>query len=91
MKETLFSMESRKSQGLDGLPPLFYKHYWSIIQKEVTAAVRNFFVSGQLLKQYNHTFIALITKIEGANTINQFMPISLCNVIYIYKRLYPKS
>uniref|UniRef100_A0A2N9IC90 Reverse transcriptase domain-containing protein n=1 Tax=Fagus sylvatica TaxID=28930 RepID=A0A2N9IC90_FAGSY len=45
IKDSLFSMESLKSPGPDGLPPLFYKHYWSIVKKDVIAAVQNFFTS----------------------------------------------
>uniref|UniRef100_A0A2N9IDR3 Reverse transcriptase domain-containing protein n=1 Tax=Fagus sylvatica TaxID=28930 RepID=A0A2N9IDR3_FAGSY len=75
-------MESLKSPGPDGLPPLFYKHYWSIVKKDVIAAVLNFFTSGKLVQQSNHTFIALIPKVEGASKVNQFRPISLCNVSY---------
>ncbi len=82
IKDSLFSMESLKSPGPDGLPPLFYKHYWSIVKKDVIAAVQNFFTSGKLVKQSNHTFIALIPKVEGASKVNQFRPISLCNVSY---------
>jgi hypothetical protein len=52
------------------------------VNQEVVEAVKNFFQSGRLLKQLNHTFIALIPKVEGAVSVNQFRPISLCNVIY---------
>uniref|UniRef100_A0A2N9HXB0 Reverse transcriptase domain-containing protein n=1 Tax=Fagus sylvatica TaxID=28930 RepID=A0A2N9HXB0_FAGSY len=82
IKETLFSMSSHKSPGPDGFSPLFFKHYWCFVNKEVVEAVKNFFQSGRLLKQLNHTFIALIPKVEGAASVNQFRPISLCNVIY---------
>jgi hypothetical protein len=82
IKEALFSMNSNKSPGPNGLPPLFFKHYWNIVKREVLEAVRNFFQSGRLLKQLNHTFIDLIPKVEGAASVNQFRPISLCNVIY---------
>ena len=81
IKETLFSMSSHRSPSPDG-SLLFFKHYWHFVKKEVVEAVKNFFQSGRLLKQINHTFIALIPKVEGAASVNQFKPISHCNVIY---------
>lgn len=40
-----------------------------------------FFAHNQLPKGLNHTFIALIPKIEGAFKVEQVRPIFLCNVI----------
>ncbi|XP_074301569.1 uncharacterized protein LOC141632969 [Silene latifolia] len=48
----------------------------------VTKAVLAFFHSEKLLKEMNHTFIALIPKIENPQTANHFRPISLCSTIY---------
>lgn len=36
----------------------------------------------QMLKSMNSTFLALIPKKVGANSLDQFKPIALCNVIY---------
>ena len=41
-----------------------------------------FFTHGKLLKQINHTFIALIPKVDNPLQTQQFRPISLCNTIY---------
>jgi hypothetical protein len=43
IKEAVFSMQSLKSPGPDGLPPLFYKKYWHIVGHAVIKAVQNFF------------------------------------------------
>ena len=48
----------------------------------VLACIWDFFGNNRLLKEQNHTFIALIPKQLGASTIHQFRPISLCNIIY---------
>jgi hypothetical protein len=41
-----------------------------------------FFGQNNLLKEQNHTFIALVPKKLGTSSVHQFRPISLCNVIY---------
>jgi hypothetical protein len=41
-----------------------------------------FFTSNQLLREQNHTFIALIPKRLGLSAVHHFRPISLCNIIY---------
>jgi hypothetical protein len=41
-----------------------------------------FFLHNQLLREQNHTFIALIPKKLGASSVYHFRPISLCNIIY---------
>ena len=44
--------------------------------------VSNCLRSDTLLKSINHTFITLIQKVNNLETIAQFRPINLCNVIY---------
>lgn len=82
IKKTLFSFASLKSPGPDGLPPLFYKSFWKITRRDLILAVQHFFTHGFLLKSLNHTFIALIPKTKKAAHVDQFRPISLCNVTY---------
>lgn len=82
INEALFCMGSLKSPSPDGFPPLFYKHYWSIVHKEVNEAVKSFFTSGSLVQKLNHTHIALIPKVDGTTSINQFRPISLCTMAF---------
>ena len=76
------SMGNDKAPGPDGMPIEFYKKYWDIVGPLVTKAVKNFFISGKLLRQTNHTFIALIPKKDNPTTTNHYRPISLCNTIY---------
>ena len=44
--------------------------------------MKDFFSSGKLLKEFNHTFITLIPKTDNPETTSQFRPISLCNAFY---------
>ena len=82
IKKVLFGMQSLKSPGPDGFPPLFYKKYWEVVGDSVIKAVRNFFITGKMLKEVNKSYIVLIPKILNPSTINHFRPISLCNTIY---------
>jgi hypothetical protein len=71
-----------KAPGPDGFMPLFYVKYWNSIKHTVLKAVGNLFQSTRLLREQNHSFIALIPKCMGASSVNHFRPISLCNIIY---------
>lgn len=80
IKCALFSMGAHKSLSPDGLNPLFYKTYWPIVHTVVIQAAQFLFAHRHLLKTMNHTFLALIPKVEGAFMLDQFRPIALCNV-----------
>jgi len=82
IRTALFQMDPYKAPGPDGFGASFYQHHWSIIKEQLCAAIKDFFSSGKLLKEFNHTFIALIPKVENPETANQFRPISLCNTFY---------
>lgn len=77
---TLFNMGTHKSPGPDGFNPLFFKTYWHTVGVEVTQAVQHLFQTRRIPTRLNHTFIALIPKIEGAHKVEQFRPIALCSV-----------
>ena len=42
----------------------------------------NFFQQQFLLRDQNHSFIALVPKLNGSHIAQQFRPISLCNIVY---------
>jgi hypothetical protein len=44
--------------------------------------VQDFFSSEKILKQINHSIIALVLKFANVNSANDFWPISCCNVVY---------
>lgn len=45
-------------------------------------AVLEFFRNGDMVKQINHTTLALIPKSAHANEVSDFRPIACCNIIY---------
>lgn len=46
------------------------------------AAVRDFFLTGHLLRRFNATAITLIPKVTGADQLTQFRPVACCTTVY---------
>jgi hypothetical protein len=61
---------------------LCYKTYWLIVKDSVVISVQSFFRGGFLLKEFTHTNIALIPKVDNHSLVNHFCPISLTNFNY---------
>ena len=88
VKEALNQMAPLKASGPDGMPPLFYQHFWSTMQHDVTSAILSWLNSGILPVPINHTLITLIPKIDNPKLVSNFRPISICNVLYkIYSKV----
>ncbi|KAL0463002.1 UNVERIFIED_CONTAM: Retrovirus-related Pol polyprotein from type-1 retrotransposable element R2 [Sesamum latifolium] len=75
-------MHPLKSPGPDGMPPLFYQKYWSIISPSVSSRVSDVLNKFSLDPLINFTHIVLIPKCPNLDNMSQFRPISLCNVVY---------
>ena len=75
-------MDPLKAPGLDGLPPLFFQHYWLSVGVDVTEAVLSCLTSGVIPPSINWTFITLILKVQSPKKVSEYRPISLCNIIY---------
>ena len=69
-----------KSLGLNGMPPLFFQHFWPSIGHLVM--VLDFLNSGIAPPMFNDTHVVLIPKNKDPKNISDYRPISLCNVIF---------
>ncbi|KAG7547838.1 Reverse transcriptase domain [Arabidopsis suecica] len=76
------SLPRNKTSGPDGYSSEFFKGMWVIVGPEVLEAVKEFFSSGQLLKQWNATTLVLIPKVVNASKTTDFRPISCLNTLY---------
>ena len=72
VKEALNQMAPLKASGPDGMPPLFYQHFWSTMQHDVTSAILSWLNSGILPEPINHTLITLIPKIDNPELVSDF-------------------
>ncbi|GAA0180019.1 hypothetical protein LIER_42236 [Lithospermum erythrorhizon] len=72
-------MKGNKAPGPDGMPALFYQHYWDTVGSDVGNMVLNCVNEGIFLKNLNFTLIMLIPKMASPVNMSQFHPIALCN------------
>ena len=82
VKEALKQMAPLKAPRPDGMPPLFYQHFWGLVDNDVTNSVLSWLNSGTIPYLLNHTFVTLIPKTKNPEYVTQYRPISLCNVLY---------
>ena len=61
----LKQMVPHKVPGLDGMPPLFYQHFWEMMNQEVTTTILYWLNTSKLPYPINHTFITLIPKVKS--------------------------
>lgn len=92
VQSVLFAMPKNKAPGPDGYAAEFYWESWGIVGKDTIEAVREFFLGGRLLRQFNANTISLIPKVVGADQLSSFRPISLCSTVYkILARILKKK
>ena len=80
--QALKQMAPMKAPRLDRMPPLFFQHFWPMIEDDVTHSVLSWLNSGTVPHPVNHTFITLIPKKKSPSLVSEYRPISLCNVPY---------
>ena len=76
----LNQMDPLKSPGPDGMPPLFFQQFWSVIGDEVADAVLTCLNTGSIPPSINRTFITLIPKVKSPVRVSEYRPIALCNI-----------
>ncbi|GAA0175094.1 hypothetical protein LIER_41843 [Lithospermum erythrorhizon] len=81
VKNCLFSMTGNKASSPDGMPALFFQHYWPIVEADICKMVLNFLNNSIFLRKFNFTLITLIPKVERPVSMVQFRPIALSNTV----------
>ena len=82
IKAILFKMKEDKAPRPDGFSAGFFQKLWHIVGVDVCAAIKSFFESEKLLKEFNNTAITLIPKINSPSKLSDYRPISCCNTVY---------
>lgn len=74
-------MEKGKALGLDGFTIDFFQSCWDLVKEELWEVVEESKRTKRVLKDFNATFLSLIPKEHGADSLGKFWPISMCNVV----------
>jgi hypothetical protein len=75
-------MPNGKALGPDGFTVDFFKACWEVVKRDIYGVVEDSKRSTSILKDLNATMITLIPKENEARTLDRYMPIALCNVVY---------
>lgn len=70
-----------KVPGPDGFSPYFFQKYWHIVGSRVSTEIERIFLTWQLQKHLNESVICLLPNGEKLESLTQFRPIFLCNVL----------
>lgn len=82
VEEAVKEMKPITAPGLDGMPPLFYQSFWSLIGEDICSAVLDCLENCKIPREIKCTNITLIPKVKSPELITDFSLISLCNVLY---------
>ena len=82
VEKALLQMHPLKAPGPDGMPPLFYQHFWPTVKSIVITTALDFLNHGTAPLHFHDTHIALIPKTKNPECVTDYRPISLCSVAY---------
>ena len=83
VKAAIRGLNSEGAPGPDGIPVFFYLECWDVVGAEVMATIEDFRLGHGNMDRINKAYIILLPKVEGAERIGDFRPISLSNSIYL--------
>jgi hypothetical protein len=61
---------------------LFYQKHWDLLEEGICSAVKGFLLGADIPDGFYDSIIVLIPKVNNVDSLSNFRPISLCNVIY---------
>ena len=82
VEKALKQMHPMKAPGPDGMPPLFYQHFWPIVNPIVIKTILDFLNHDITPPKFHETHIVLIPKTKNPKRVTDYRPTSLCKVVY---------
>jgi hypothetical protein len=78
----LHDMKVDSAPGPDGLPVAFFQRFWGTLRPLVFQILNDFALGRVDISRLNFGILTLIPKVKGADSIKQYRPIALINVIF---------
>ena len=82
IRASLWALKLFKAPGPDGLHAGFYQHFWMEVKNSVCEEIKEIFMHGVVPSYLNETLIALIPKCQNPESLSNYRPFNLCNLIY---------
>lgn len=82
ISNALFQIGPLKAPRPHSFPARFFQRNWEVLREEVTKGVLNFLENDVLPEGINDTVIVMIPKGKDPQSLKDYRPISLCNVLY---------
>ena len=82
IQNVVFAINPESAPGPDGFTAFFFQKYWSVVKSQILQEIFDFFRTGVLPQEWNHTLICLIPKISPPQRMTDIRPISLCSLLY---------
>ena len=82
VRSGLWALKPFKAPGPDGIHAGFYQHFWHEVGNSVCKEVKKIFRDGMVPDQLNETLVTLTPKCKSLESLNNYRPISLCNLVY---------
>ena len=79
VRRVVMNMNPNSAPGPNGIGEKFYQVCFDIIKEDLLAAVKSFFNGYDMPKYMTHACLILLPKVDHANKLKDFRPISLSN------------
>ncbi|KAJ3687082.1 hypothetical protein LUZ61_016246 [Rhynchospora tenuis] len=77
----VMKLADNKASGPDGIPNEFCKIHWNIMKPTLMSIFEELYTGKLQLEKINFAHVILLPKIEGAQSMNDFRPISIINYV----------
>ena len=83
VQAAIAGLKGEGSPRPDGLPVLFYEEFWALAKGDVMVTLEELRSPQANMEKINKSYLFMLPKRQGAESINDYRPIALSNSIYL--------